>query len=166
MENTEENATKKKQSLPLLEVAAGGVVGIAAGLITFKKLGDVLQAKFPEINEKLGLDIKTSADFKNYYDEANKWTNNNTYFTREAEKIRTIQIERFNVLKEYKPSVEWLYVSAGAAVVAAAVVGCGIFIAKEMNKQPEPQPDNNIMKPSLQSKETVTDLLSQTHAKK
>ena len=62
--------------------------------------------------------------------------------------------------------VKWADELAKQAVVAAAVVGCGIFIAKEMNKQPEPQPDNNIMKPSLQSKETVTDLPSQTHAKK
>lgn len=139
---------EKQNHFPWLEIASGGVSGVVAGLMTFKKFDDDLIAKFPDINEKLGLDIQTISDYKDYYDEAKKWSFPNRCLPASAEETRILQIKRYDALKEFHPNSNQVYVAIEKAVVAGIVVAGGIWLAKTIFEQMQERPTNIIIEPN------------------
>lgn len=153
-------------NFPWLEIAAGGVGGIASGMIVFQSFYNDFIAKFPEINEKLGLDIKTFDDFKHYWDEENKLLKGNWFPKSDNQNVRQEAINRKNVLKEYMLGEEHLNVMVLTTIVAGVVVGIGTHIVKEMARTPEPKPNNNIVQPFFPSQHPLNELEPSVQIKK
>jgi hypothetical protein len=149
---------QKQSEFPWMEVAAAvgsGVVSYGSvTLLTWKKFGDELIDKFPEINEKLGLDIKTDIDFEKYLSEAKKWAYNTSVIPSKQMDEALHQTRICKELEKYALDESHAHaaVSAGIVVgmVVAVAVGFGLYGLRHMH---DGAPNNQIKDPTIETEQ-------------